>query len=41
MPAEDSTNLNELLTAAGGRAGVIWTLEYSDDLNANLVRFDV
>jgi quercetin dioxygenase-like cupin family protein len=40
MPAGDSTNLNELLAAAGGRAGVIWTLEYSGDLNANLVRFD-
>ena len=26
--------------AAGGRAGVIWTLEESGDLNANLVRFD-
>ena len=40
MPAEDSTNLNELLATAGGQAGVIWTLEYSGDLNANLVRFD-
>ncbi len=40
MPAEDSTNLNELLATAGGQSGVIWTLEYSGDLNANLVRFD-
>jgi quercetin dioxygenase-like cupin family protein len=40
MPAGDSTNLNELLAAAGGHAGVIWTLEYGDDLNVNLVRFD-
>jgi quercetin dioxygenase-like cupin family protein len=33
-------DLNELAAAAGGRAGVIWALEGSDDLNANLVRFD-
>lgn len=33
-------DLNELAAAAGGRAGVIWTLEGSGDLNANLVRFD-
>ncbi len=26
--------------AAGDRVGVIWTLEGSGDLNANLVRFD-
>ena len=40
MPAGHSTNLlNELIAAAGGR-GVIWSLEYSADLNANLVRFD-
>lgn len=40
MPARASTDLNELAAAAGGRAGVIWALERSGDLNANLVRFD-
>ncbi len=33
-------DLNELVASAGDRVGVIWTLEYSGDLNANLVRFD-
>jgi quercetin dioxygenase-like cupin family protein len=33
-------DLIELAVAAGGRAGVIWALEGSGDLNANLVRFD-
>ena len=33
-------NLSELVAAACGQAGVIWALEYSGDLNANLVRFD-
>jgi quercetin dioxygenase-like cupin family protein len=33
-------DLNELAAAASGRAGAIWTLEGSGDLNANLVRFD-
>jgi quercetin dioxygenase-like cupin family protein len=32
-------NLNEILTVGGRRAGVLWTLGQSDDLNANLVRF--
>jgi quercetin dioxygenase-like cupin family protein len=32
--------LNELAAAAGGRTGVIWALEESGDLNANLVRSD-
>jgi quercetin dioxygenase-like cupin family protein len=40
MPAGVSTDLSELAAAAGGRAGVIWALERSGDLNANLVRFD-
>jgi quercetin dioxygenase-like cupin family protein len=40
MQARDSMDLNALAAAAGGRAGVIWTLEGSGDLNANLVRFD-
>ena len=38
--ARDATNLDELAVAAGDRAGVIWVLEGSRDLNANLVRFD-
>ena len=33
-------DLREALVAVGGREGVIWTLEGSGDLNANLVRFD-
>jgi quercetin dioxygenase-like cupin family protein len=33
-------DLRELLAAAGDRTGVIWALEESGDLNANLVRFD-
>jgi quercetin dioxygenase-like cupin family protein len=40
MQARDSTDLNELVAFAGDRVGVIWTLEHSGDLNANLVRFD-
>ncbi len=35
-----SVDFGELLADATLRAGVIWTLEGSDDLNANLVRFD-
>ncbi len=41
MPEGDSTNLDELVAAAGGRTGVIWALEGSGDLNANLVRFEM
>ena len=33
-------DLNELVASAGDRVGVIWALRGSDDLNANLVRFD-
>ena len=33
-------SLDELVASAGDRVGVIWTLERSGDLNANLVRFD-
>jgi quercetin dioxygenase-like cupin family protein len=40
MQARESMDLNELAAVAGERAGVIWTLEESGDLNANLVRFD-
>jgi len=33
------TDLEALATFAAGREGVIWSLEASSDLNANLVRF--
>ena len=32
-------NLKDAVASAGERAGVIWTLDASSDLNANLVRF--
>ena len=32
--------LSEVAGAATGREGVVWTLEGSGDLNANLVRFE-
>lgn len=38
MAGTSAEDLYEIL-AAGGRAGVLWTLEQSQDLNANLVRF--
>jgi quercetin dioxygenase-like cupin family protein len=37
---EASVSLDKLVASAGDRVGVIWTLERSGDLNANLVRFD-
>jgi quercetin dioxygenase-like cupin family protein len=37
---EVSVNLYEIAASAGERTGVIWTLEGSADLNANLVRFE-
>ena len=40
MQARGSMDLNELAATTGQHAGVIWTLEGSGDLNANLVRFD-
>ncbi|HEX5973581.1 MAG TPA: cupin domain-containing protein [Rubrobacteraceae bacterium] len=40
MLAGISASFDELLAAAGSRGGVIWTLEGSGDLNANLVHFD-
>ena len=40
MPEGDSVNLGEIAASACGRAGVLWTLEASSDLNANLVRFE-
>ena len=36
---EDPVNLKDAAATAGDRAGVIWTLDASSDLNANLVRF--
>ncbi len=40
MLAGVSVSFEELLAAAGRRGGVIWTLEGSGELNANLVLFD-
>jgi len=37
---EDSVNLGEIASAAG-RAGVVWALQGSNELNANLVCFGV
>src|SRR5215204_5815617 len=39
MAAQHSISLGE--TSAVGREGVVWTLDGSVDLNANLVRFGV
>jgi quercetin dioxygenase-like cupin family protein len=35
-----SVNLKDTVATAGDRVGVIWTLDASSELNANLVRFD-
>jgi quercetin dioxygenase-like cupin family protein len=40
MLAGRGANLDDLVAAAPDRVGVIWALEESGDLNANLVRFD-
>jgi quercetin dioxygenase-like cupin family protein len=32
-------NLKDVAATAGDRAGVVWTLDASSELNANLVRF--
>ena len=40
MPTGDSVNLGQIAASACGRAGVVWTLEASSQLNANLVRFE-
>ncbi len=40
MSAEDSVSLGEIAASAHGRAGVVWALEASSELNANLVRFE-
>jgi quercetin dioxygenase-like cupin family protein len=36
---KNSVNLKGVAATAGDRAGVIWSLDASSDLNANLVRF--
>lgn len=38
MPGKNVVGLRDILAGAGG-PGVVWTLEESGDLNANLVRF--
>jgi len=40
MPAKDSVSLGEVAASALGRVGVVWTLEDSSELNANLVHFE-
>ena len=40
MPAQHSVSLGEIAASARGRAGVVWTLQASNELNANLVRFE-
>lgn len=35
----DTLNLSDILAANAGREGVIWALQDSSDLNANLVHF--
>ncbi len=40
MLAGTGANLDDLVAATPGQVGVIWALEESGDLNANLVRFD-
>ena len=36
---ENPVNLKDAVVTAGERSGVIWTLDASSNLNANLVRF--
>jgi mannose-6-phosphate isomerase-like protein (cupin superfamily) len=38
---KDMVNLKDIAAPAGDRVGVIWALDTSSDLNANLVRFGV
>jgi quercetin dioxygenase-like cupin family protein len=40
MGERSYVNLGEIAGSATGREGVVWTLEGSGDLNANLVRFE-
>jgi len=39
MKEQRYVNLSEIAGSATGKEGVVWTLEGSTDLNANLVRF--
>ncbi len=39
MVVESSVNLGEIAASFHGHTGVVWTLEGSSDLNANLVHF--
>jgi quercetin dioxygenase-like cupin family protein len=41
MTAGGSVSIGELAASAQGRAGVVWTLEASIELNANLVCFGI
>ncbi|HEX2740164.1 MAG TPA: cupin domain-containing protein [Rubrobacter sp.] len=38
---ENSVNVGEIAASTAGQKGVVWTLDGSVDLNANLVRFGV
>jgi len=40
MKEQRYVNLSEIAGSATGKEGVVWTLEGSTDLNANLVRFE-
>jgi quercetin dioxygenase-like cupin family protein len=40
MQEQSSLNLGEIAGSATGLEGVVWALEGSGDLNANLVRFE-
>ena len=40
MEEQRSLNFSEIAGSATGKEGVVWTLEGSTDLNANLVRFE-
>ncbi len=39
MATERTIDLGEISASSAGRSGVVWTLDGSADLNANLVRF--
>jgi quercetin dioxygenase-like cupin family protein len=39
LSTEYSAKLAEIMTSAGGRTGVVWSLQESTDLNVNLVQF--
>jgi len=39
LSTEHSARFREILISAEGRTGVVWSVEDSDDLNVNMVRF--